>query len=1372
MKRKKTLSFALALMIAANMCAALTVSASVSSIVNLVTGEATIADMTTIPTGFTAQSSTTTVLSIEDEALKVVGTGSSAKSAIKTGISVTNGNTYALEAKMKSGSGNQQIKFLATGSLSLTSSDSVNIDVTEEWNTVRCQISVSGTSKQLKLVPINNTTTWYVDDLKIYDITNAKELTVPETVKITDGAVEYNSKYIANVGSMVTFENADAVNTTLSEVKINTTPIIPDSNGVYSFEMPNENSTITALASVAPFELSDWEFDNLNTNIDPFKESVWLEFDSAIGETLSGVTVTHNHPTITDLPDVGISIDSQKPTKLIIAFNEPLLEETTYTIDFNALRSESNVAPTTKTAVSFTTATYPKMTFSADFDGNSGVARDIGNLKIISSHNLDASTVNNTNITITPNVAPYSVEKTADKEITVTVSELDENTSYTISVSSEVKSNITNVKTLSGAEFTFTSGQYPVPNFVSASISDGAENVTTYTSGITFNYDVALNPLTVNNTTVTVLPAVDYTVSAAGNVVEVTFNEILSKSTTYTVSVTNAVKSINDVSVVEKAVSFTTDMGFENFIKNPGFDTDVIDLDDAQDMTLVKIVELDGERVLRWKPSWGTAPLYIMLTVLPGHKYFMSMDLKSDTAHTVAWQGYYKREGDSSDWKAQQSVTNLVPNADFVTVSAIHQIPSTGMSAEGTNGRFRIFTAAAGGTVWVDNVKFYDMTVSPVGTPTITKITPDYGATDISPFTEEVKIIFDKPMDPTTLGGISINNGAAVLSRKLNDSFTECTVEVSGLAVNKTYTVSVPASVKSMHGEAVTASSPSFSTWEVSTSSFGQVVKGTENMDSDGKLDTGVIHLVFTEYADKTTLVPENFIVSYSLGGVSSVEVTPQSIIKGDKDVKILIPKSAIKNGATYTVKCSAAIKSMTDIALSSNDVIFTTKGAADIEAKFTSISNITEAQSFMENDYKDMLQNNDLYDSIIAGENISVKNAIYADLVSHTATSYADIIEEINNAIIVAMANNSATNEEGKNLITSNALGLDYTEIDGTNIINIYNNTLTETQRAEFDKLIKNKVFTSTTAEGIRNEIAKELVIFTVKNSESWEPIRQTFENSKTYFGTNTANIKTLVANINSKCVQASVYRLLQGYAATGFDNLYSQLKASYDAVVAQQNNQQNTGTAGGGGGGVFSGPASVTNTNLAPNEKKDVTANTLFNDLGSHSWAVKAIDNLYARGIISGKSEGNFAPGEDVTRNEFVKMMVVAVGKYDKGATVEFNDLPSTHWSYAYVASAVNAGLVNGIGEDLFGTDGRMSRQDVAVLVYNAMKNKNIAAKSTEAFKDIDKASEYAKDAITFLKQIGVVNGDGSGNYNPQSSLTRAEAAVILNAVLAYFE
>ncbi len=1373
MIKKKILSFALAVMTAANLLSSLAMTAQAATpIANLVSG----GDMSgpNPPTGFAAQASATTNLSIEDGVLKIVGTGAAATSAIKTGISLTSGNTYVIEAKMKSGSGNQTINMVSAPDYAITPTDTAAISITESWTTVRAELTVTATNKQLKLKPTENTTTWYIDDVEIYDITNAYELTVPDTVTVTSGAVEYDSKYLANPDSTVTFENADAVNTTLSGVGVtdasSDTITVSESNGTYSFTMPASNATIAATANVAPFELDTWELEASNTGIDPFKTSIWLDFSSDVEES----TLLN----MTGLPaGASADVDTSDPTKVIITLTQPMEETHTYTIDFSGVEAENGVVPTSPTSISFTTAAYPQMTFAADWDGDTDVARDTGELIIESSHDLDESTVTTTNITISPAVA-YDVDKTDDKEITITLfEELAENTTYTISVSSAVESSVPEVGSSVAEDFTFTSGAYPVPNFVSSSVADGATNVTTYTPSITFNYDVGLSSSTANNTTVTVSPAVDYTATASGNVVIVTFNEQLAKSTTYTVSVTDGVKSSNNVPVVAKTISFTTDAGFENMVENGGFDTDVIGIDDAQSMTLVSIVELDGERVLRWKPSWNSAPLYAYLTIMPGHRYFMSAKIKSDTAHTVAWQANYQREGDSNVWKGQQAITTLTANADFVTISAIHSVPSSGIPAEGVFGSFRLFTAGSGGLAWVDDFMVYDMTLAPAGTPSVVSYVPANGTTELSPFTDEIKITFDKPMDPTTLGGISINNGATIVSRELDSSFTECTLKVSNLAVNKTYTVSVN-TVKSMYGDAVTASSASFSTWTVSNSVFGQAVTGADNMDQDAKLDAGVIHLVFTDYVDATTLVPANFTVSYTVGGGSPVSVTPTNIIKGEQDVKLVLPANAILNDATYTVALSSAIKSMTNVPLTSSDVTFTTKGAAAIESNFTSINSIpleadriTAAQNFMENDYKDMLQNNDLYDSILAGNNTAVKNAIYADLANNTATTQADIVEEINDAIVVAMANNSATDAEAKELILSAALGLDNTEADGTNIINVYNNTLTATQRAAFDTLINGKTFTSTTAEGIRAEIAQELVLFTIGDSESWEPVQQAIENSKAYFGTDAASVATIVTNTNSYGLQASVYRPLQGYtAATNFAGLYSQLNAYYTSAVTTYNQQQYVPQGGGGGG--FSGPAAVTNTDLAQNEQKDATAVTIFGDLGNHSWAVKAIDNLYARGIVSGKAEGAYAPGEDVTRNEFVKMMVVTVGKYDKNATVDFADLPSTHWSYAYVASAVNAGLVNGIGEGLFGTDGRISRQDVAVLVYSAVKDKNIAVQAVADFKDIDDASDYAKDAVTFLRKIGVVAGDENGNYNPQSALTRAEAAVILNAVLEIVE
>ncbi len=194
--------------------------------------------------------------------------------------------------------------------------------------------------------------------------------------------------------------------------------------------------------------------------------------------------------------------------------------------------------------------------------------------------------------------------------------------------------------------------------------------------------------------------------------------------------------------------------------------------------------------------------------------------------------------------------------------------------------------------------------------------------------------------------------------------------------------------------------------------------------------------------------------------------------------------------------------------------------------------------------------------------------------------------------------------------------------------------------------------------------------------------------------------------------------------------------------------------GGGGGGGGSSIGGGAPV-----LPPPVYDAS----FNDLVSVPWAVEAIEYLQQKGIVSGTAPNIFEPDRNVKREEFVKMLVVLAGKYTPSATAQFADVPAGHWSSAYIASAVNAGLISGISPSEFGLENNISRQDACVILARACANLPKGTLQT-AFSDVADISDYAAEAVDFAASLGIINGNDDGTFRPLDSMTRAQAAKVL--------
>lgn len=251
------------------------------------------------------------------------------------------------------------------------------------------------------------------------------------------------------------------------------------------------------------------------------------------------------------------------------------------------------------------------------------------------------------------------------------------------------------------------------------------------------------------------------------------------------------------------------------------------------------------------------------------------------------------------------------------------------------------------------------------------------------------------------------------------------------------------------------------------------------------------------------------------------------------------------------------------------------------------------------------------------------------------------------------------------------------------------------------------------------------------------------------------------------------SVYRQLAGKDYNSGDDLkddYNELKSSA-SKPGGGGGSTGGGSTGGGSTGGSNGPSiggGIT-YNPTPGTDKDELKIT-FNDIDGVQWASEAILALADKGIISGKAEKIFAPDDPVTREEFAKMLIGAMGLSDEeyGDNI-FSDVPADAWYAPFVNIANEYGIVTGRDDGTFGVGDNITRQDMAVMLYRALQSRGADVDVTDiTFDDGGDISDYAKDAVSALCNLGAINGVGDNKFEPMGTATRAQAAKVIYSVL----
>lgn len=179
-------------------------------------------------------------------------------------------------------------------------------------------------------------------------------------------------------------------------------------------------------------------------------------------------------------------------------------------------------------------------------------------------------------------------------------------------------------------------------------------------------------------------------------------------------------------------------------------------------------------------------------------------------------------------------------------------------------------------------------------------------------------------------------------------------------------------------------------------------------------------------------------------------------------------------------------------------------------------------------------------------------------------------------------------------------------------------------------------------------------------------------------------------------------------------------------------------------------------------------------FSDIPSGYWAKGAIDATLAAGIVTGYPDGTFRPNDDVTRAEFVVMLMKILGlPADVSATQTFTDVPASAWYAGYLDEAASVGIMTGAGGKA-NPDQLLSREEAAVLLMRAATYAHLTGhlgtepSSPPGFKDEASIGAWAQGAVSQAVLQGLISGYPDGTFKPLGTLTRAEAAALIDRLL----
>ncbi len=178
-----------------------------------------------------------------------------------------------------------------------------------------------------------------------------------------------------------------------------------------------------------------------------------------------------------------------------------------------------------------------------------------------------------------------------------------------------------------------------------------------------------------------------------------------------------------------------------------------------------------------------------------------------------------------------------------------------------------------------------------------------------------------------------------------------------------------------------------------------------------------------------------------------------------------------------------------------------------------------------------------------------------------------------------------------------------------------------------------------------------------------------------------------------------------------------------------------------------------------------KDVTRSNVG------TWAADAVDFAYHFGLVSGVSKTEFAPNSPMTRAQLVTVLYRAAGSPSVTVSTNFEDLDVGSYYYSAVVWANVNGIVNGTSDTTFSPDSRLTRQQLAAILYRyarAFGGDTSYTGNLSHFTDRHQVDSYATTPMIWAVSHEIISGTSDTTLSPLSTATRAQVVVILHRYL----
>lgn len=181
---------------------------------------------------------------------------------------------------------------------------------------------------------------------------------------------------------------------------------------------------------------------------------------------------------------------------------------------------------------------------------------------------------------------------------------------------------------------------------------------------------------------------------------------------------------------------------------------------------------------------------------------------------------------------------------------------------------------------------------------------------------------------------------------------------------------------------------------------------------------------------------------------------------------------------------------------------------------------------------------------------------------------------------------------------------------------------------------------------------------------------------------------------------------------------------------------------------------------------DKSEVSFSMKYSDVKESDWFYESVRYMTKNGLMNETSENRFSPKENTSRSMIVTILY-RLEETPKVVESKFKDVPSKIWYTDAVSWASENGIVMGYGNELFGPNDSITREQMTTILYRYAQYKGYdttqGGMAIREFEDYESISEYALSTMAWTVNTGLIQGNNN-KIMPKNIATRDQVAEVL--------